>query len=95
MVSNLEAARSGDRRVALEAARDLLARTLDECEPTMVAQTVGQYRATLKELAELEPAVGRSVRDELKARRVTRAGGRAEAPVAKPAGGDRKPRSGA
>lgn len=57
--SNLAAAQSGDRRAALVALRDTLARSMDECDPNMHAQIAGQYRATLAELAAL-PAVEES-----------------------------------
>lgn len=72
--SNLVAARSNDRRAALVALRDTLARTLDECESNMVAQTAGQYRACLAELASL-PAVRESTMDSLAAARAKRRAG--------------------
>lgn len=74
---NLEAARSGDRRRALEALRDTLADLLDTTESQVHAQLAAQYRATLADLAALEqPDAGRGTVDELKHRRDVK-GGRA------------------
>lgn len=69
MAANITAARSGDRRQALETLRDTLAAKLDEAEASVVAQISGQYRQTLAELALLAPAEAMSKRDELRARR--------------------------
>lgn len=71
--TNLAAAQSGDRRAALVALRDTLARSMDECDANMHAQLAGQYRATLAELAALPAAEVVSKRDELRARRDARA----------------------
>ena len=81
MTINLTAARSGDRRAALEALRDTLAGLLDTTESQVHAQLSAQYRATLLELAEIDGAKGqpKGVRDELKAKRDGRSGGRTAA----------------
>ena len=71
--SNLAAAQSGDRRAALVALRDTLARSMDECDANMHAQIAGQYRATLAELAALPAVEVKSKRDELRERRDARA----------------------
>lgn len=70
-MTNTEAARTGDRRTALEQLRDTLAEKLDTTESQVHAQLAAQYRATLAELDELngaavKPKVGV---DELKRRR--------------------------
>lgn len=71
-MSNLDAARSNDRRRALEQLRDTLAAALDVAEPNVQAQIAAQYRAALAELAGL-PDTGRvNKRDELAARRQDR-----------------------
>lgn len=71
-MSNLDAARSNDRRRALEQLRDTLAAALDGAEPNVQAQLAAQYRAALSELAGL-PDTGRvNKRDELAARRQDR-----------------------
>lgn len=69
--TNLAAAKSGDRRAALERLRDTLAATLDECDPNVRPQVAAQYRATLADLAAL-PAAQKSQLDELQARRAER-----------------------
>lgn len=69
---NLEAARSNDRRRALEALRDTLAAALDVAEPTVQAQIAAQYRAALTELAGLPITGVVTKRDELAARRADR-----------------------
>ena len=51
MSGNLDAARVGDQRVALLALRDTLAAAMDSCEPNMLPQIAGQYRATLADIA--------------------------------------------
>lgn len=72
MSSNLEAARTQDRRRALEVLRDTLAAALDVAEPNVQAQIAAQYRAALAELAGL-PEIGKvNKRDELAARRADR-----------------------
>lgn len=76
--------KSADRRVALEALRDELADALGECTVGVKAQLAAQYRATLKELAELPSAKKVSKADELAARRDKR---RAEAQISAAAGG--------
>ena len=53
MTTNSEAARSGDRKLALEVLRDTLAGQLDTTSASIHAQLAAQYRATLAELAEL------------------------------------------
>ena len=69
MNTNLEAARSGDRRRALEALRDVLAGLLDDGPPGIAPQVAAQYRATLADLADIEPPRSKSAVDELKERR--------------------------
>lgn len=56
MTSNLKAAKSGDRKLALEVLRDTLAEKLDTTDKEIHAQLAPQYRATLAELAEFEEA---------------------------------------
>lgn len=93
--SNLQAARSNDRRQALERLRDTLAADLDVAEPNVRAQLAAQYRATLAELAAIAP-VEVSKRDELAKKRAARAEGRgAAAKPAASAGRGRQRRSGA
>lgn len=88
-MSNLEAARTNDRRRALEQLRDTLAAALDSAEPNVQAQLAAQYRAALAELAGL-PDTGRvSKRDELAARRQDR---QSAATAVKPAAGKGKKR---
>lgn len=95
-MTNLEAAQSGDRRRALEVARDTAAKALDECDSNMVAQLLGQYRQTLSEIASLPAAEVVSKRDELAKRRASRASNRGATPAeTAPAGRDRKRRAGA
>lgn len=53
-MSNLAAARSGDRREALVALRDTLAGLLDSTEAQVHAQLAAQYRAVLADLAALD-----------------------------------------
>jgi uncharacterized protein (DUF2267 family) len=82
MASNLQAAQSGDRREALVALRDTLAVMLDQTEAQIHAQLAAQYRATLAEIAEIDSAAAgkpKGVRDELKAKRDGRQGGRSAA----------------
>ena len=71
-VTNLAAAKSGDRRQALELLRDTLASALDECEPQMAAQIAGQYRACLADLAALAPSKSVPMRDQLAEKRKAR-----------------------
>lgn len=57
--TNLEAAQSGDRRVALEKARDTAAAAIDAAVARgdgTVAQLIAQYRATLADIAQLGEA---------------------------------------
>jgi hypothetical protein len=61
LMANLDAAQTNDRRAALVALRDSLAAAMDGAEPNVMAQIAGQYRATLKELAELPEAKPDSV----------------------------------
>ena len=81
MASNREAAASGDTRAALEALRDTLASLLDTTEAQVHAQLAAQYRATLADIAALDGVAGKpkGLRDELKAKRDTKQGGRATA----------------
>lgn len=71
-VSIVVAAGSGDRRAALEALRDKLARDLDEAPASVSAQLAAQFRATVAELAELPVPGERSVVDDLERRRADR-----------------------
>jgi hypothetical protein len=59
------AARSGDRRQALEILRDTLAAQLDTTQASIHAQLAAQYRATLAELAELPAIEGKSASERL------------------------------
>lgn len=70
--SNLEAAKSGDRRVALEVLRDTLASQLDTTEAQIHAQLAAQYRATLAEL-EAMPEPRKKSASELMQERVAAA----------------------
>jgi hypothetical protein len=82
--SNLDAAQSGDRRLALERARDTLAEAIDGAVSRgdgTVAQLVAQYRATLTEIAlmdaeQVSPKV--TVLDEIASRREARSAGAAD-----------------
>ena len=69
MQSNLDAAKTGDRRRALEVLRDTLAEQLDTTESQVHAQLAAQYRATLTDLAELSIGGEESSADDA-ARRV-------------------------
>lgn len=73
-MGNLTAAKSGDRRKALEELRDTLAGLLDTTESQVHAQLAAQYRATLAELAEIAAAdaPARGSVDELKQRRAAK-----------------------
>ena len=64
--------KSDDRRVALEALRDELADALKTCSVGVKAQLAAQYRATLKELAELPDPKKVTKADELANRRKAR-----------------------
>ena len=82
MPSNLTAARTEDRRAALVELRDTLASLLDSTEAQVHAQLAAQYRAALAEIAEIDAARAdkpKGVRDELKAKRDSRTGGRSTA----------------
>lgn len=70
---NLRAAKSGDRRKALEVLRDTLAEQLDTTEAQIHAQLAAQYRATLAELDALKAPEAKSARDRL-AERASAAG---------------------
>lgn len=61
----MDAARSGDRRRALEVLRDTLAEKLDSTEAQIHAQLAAQYRATLADLAAMPAAEGKSARERL------------------------------
>lgn len=67
-----EAAASGDRRAALEAMRDKLARDMDDAPAAVVAQIAGRLQAVLADLEALPPAKQRSQLDELAKRRKER-----------------------
>ena len=54
MTSNLVAAQSGDRKLALETLRDTLAAKLDGTDKEIHAQLAAQYRATLLERTAFE-----------------------------------------
>ncbi len=75
--SNLEAARSGDPKAALEKLRDTLADQLDTTDTNVHAQLAAQYRATIADLQALGgadvPKAGPV--DELRGRRKARASG--------------------
>jgi hypothetical protein len=74
MAKNLDAAKTGDRKQALEVLRDTLAAQIDTTEANVHAQLSAQYRAVLVELAEIASPVSKpkgSV-DELKQRREDR-----------------------
>lgn len=68
----LDAAKSGDRRQALEALRDELAATLEQADVAVKAQLAGQLRATLKELDELPKVSVESPLEKAKAKRAAR-----------------------
>ena len=72
--SNLAAAKSGDRRAALEQLRDTLAGLLDTTDAQVHAQLAAQYRATLADLAALSPGAAKGGVDELKKRRQAKGG---------------------
>lgn len=89
----IEAAASGDRRAALEAMRDQLARQMTEADTNVVAQIAARLQAVLKDLDELPVGDEVSFTDELAHRRADRL---AEADVAPPPGRahqQRRPRS--
>lgn len=69
MSDNLDAARTGDHRQALEQLRDTLATRLDEADAAVAAQIAGQYRSVLADLAALDRSAPASVQDELKEKR--------------------------
>ena len=74
MARNLEAAKTGDRKQALEVLRDTLADQIDTTEANVHAQLSAQYRATLAELAEIAGTLTKpkgSI-DELRSRREDR-----------------------
>lgn len=67
-MDNLEAAQTGDRRKALEVARDTAAAALDAAVMRgdgTVAQLLAQYRATLAELAGLPAQKEKSASERL------------------------------
>lgn len=63
---------TGDRRRALRALRDVLARTIEDAEPREVAALSRQLALVLKELDELPAAKGASSFDDLASRRAAR-----------------------
>jgi hypothetical protein len=69
----------------------MLADALVEAEPSVIAQVAAQYRATVKELADLGEPKGTSVSDDLAAKRKAR---RAGAKSAAPPAGDSESRGG-
>jgi len=69
---DVAAAANGSRRQALEALRDRLARDIDAASPNVVAQISAQFRATLKEIAELPDDKKVTTADELRDRRENR-----------------------
>ena len=88
-MANLDAARSGDPRVALVELRDTLAAAMDGARPDMLPQLAGQYRAVLRDLAGLPDVKVVSKADELKARRAARIATAKTVAPAKRARGDR------
>lgn len=68
----LDAARSGDRRQALEALRDELAAALEQADVAVKAQLAGQLRAALKELDELPKVSAESPLEAAKRKRAAR-----------------------
>lgn len=68
----LDAAKSGDRRRALEALRDELAAALEHADVAVKAQLAGQLRAALKELDELPKASVESPLEKAKKKRAER-----------------------
>lgn len=72
LMANLDAARSNSRREALTILRDSLAAAMDAAEPAVLAQLAGQYRSTLKELAELPEVVSTSPLEKAKKARADR-----------------------
>lgn len=99
-MNNLEAAQTGDRRKALETARDTVAEALDRAiaaDAGTVAQLVAQYRNTLADIAALDGDVEEegSKLDAivLKLADGNASGGRASADRSRTAG-RRKPRAG-
>ena len=74
MSGNLTAARADDQRVALVALRDTLAAAMDDADANMLPQLAGQYRATLKDLAELPEVKPASALEQAKQARQKRRG---------------------
>jgi hypothetical protein len=70
-MSKTAAIRSGDRRAALEALRDVLWASIVECEPAQRASLAKQLREVLNDLDAL-PTGEVSVSDDLRARRASR-----------------------
>lgn len=68
----LDAAKSGDRRKALEALRDELAAALEQADVAVKAQLAGQLRAALKELDELPKVSVESPLEKAKKKRAER-----------------------
>jgi len=62
---NRQAAKSGDRRKALEVLRDTLAEQLDVTEAQIHAQLAAQYRATLAELDAMPAVKEKTARERL------------------------------
>lgn len=72
----------GNHRASLEALRDELARSMANCEPSVVAQVASQLRATLKEIAALPDAKKATKHDELARKRADRRAATAAAALA-------------
>lgn len=68
----VDAASSGDRRAALEAIRDRLARELQEASGPAVGMLSKELRATIAELESLPGGREASAVDDLTARRAAR-----------------------
>jgi hypothetical protein len=67
-VNNREAAKTGDRRRALEVLRDTLAERLDTAQAEIHAQLAAQYRATLLEIEAMSSGEGVSPADDAASR---------------------------
>jgi hypothetical protein len=64
-----DAALTGDRRQALVAIRDSLARAMDDAEPGVLAQLSGQLVRVLAEIDQIGTTREASTIDELRAKR--------------------------
>jgi hypothetical protein len=88
------AASTGDRRAALEAMRDKLARDMDDAPPAVVAQIAGRLAAILAEIDGLAVTGERDLADELKQRRLDRIAATKSAASAERSGKQRRKGSG-